>query len=125
MRFILNLYFRLFKFLFNKLPIFTNKTNKTNWDWLKLNKNETFTKVLGALFFFGVYGMFLIIYKFVLINFIIPQSYSQLNIFGKSLVYYYELIYNSLQALFVILWLIVMLVIMKNHKKKPNIKKIF
>lgn len=125
MKFILDLYFKLFRAVFNKLPIFINKTKKNNWDWLKLDKNETFTKVLGALFFFGLYGVFLILFKFVLTQIIVPNIYFQLNFFGKSIVYYYKLFYNLLELLFFILWLVIMIVIIKNHNKKPNIRKIF
>ncbi len=61
MKFILDLYFKLFRAVFNKLPIFTNKSGKSNWDWLKLDKNNTFTKVLGAIFFYGITGYFLMV----------------------------------------------------------------
>ena len=77
MKFILDFYFKIFRWLFNKLPIPTNKTGKNNWDWLKLNKNETFTKVLGAIFFYGITGYFLIVAKFFI------NSYITLDLLSK------------------------------------------
>ena len=63
MKIVLNIFFKIFKAIINKLPIPTNKTSKKNWDWLKLDKNETFTKILATLFYFGFFGFdFQVIY---------------------------------------------------------------
>ena len=87
MKFILDLYFKLFRVVFNKLPIITNKTGKSNWDWLKLDKNDTFTKVLGAIFFFGLSGFYLIA-----LNYIISNHY---DLFDEKFQYVYVNIFED------------------------------
>ena len=125
MKFILNLYFKLFRAVFNKLPIFTNKTGKNNWDWLKLDKNDTFTKVLGAIFFYGITGYFLMVAKFSVNSYITLDLLSKIGFNAINNVAYLNLKIFQATMIWFVSWLITMLIILKNHKKKPNIKKIF
>jgi len=124
MKFILDFYFKIFRWFFNKLPIPTNKTGKNNWDWLKLNKNETFTKVLGAIFFYGITGYFLMVAKFIVNNYVALDLLSKLSLNAINSIAYLEL--KIFQAIIVwfISWLITMLIILKNHKTKSLIKPI-
>ena len=126
MKFILDLYFKLFRVVFNKLPIFTNKTGKSNWDWLKLDKNNTFTKVLGALFFWGCWGFYLIIINYLINSYYILNYLSQNN-FDNALnkIAQIKLFYNYVVGVYFATWFFTMIIIVKNHNKKPNIKKIF
>lgn len=125
MKFILDLYFKLFRAVFNKLPIFTNKSGKSNWDWLKLDKNDTFTKVLGSIFFYGITGDFLMVAKFFINSYITLDLLSKIGFSAiNNIAYLNSKIFQATMIWF-ISWLITMLIILKNHKKKPNIKKIF
>lgn len=126
MKFILDLYFKLFRVVFNKLPIFTNKTGKSNWDWLKLDKNDTFTKVLGALFFFGISGFYLIALNYLISNHYVFQLLEKNNLQGAiNNIATIKLYFNNLVAIWFAIWFFTMIIIVKNHNKKPNIKKIF
>lgn len=125
MKFILDLYFKLFRAVFNKLPIFTNKSGKNNWDWLKLDKNETFTKVLGAIFFYGITGYFLMVVKFFLNNYFTLNLLSKIGFDAINNIAYLNLKIFQATIIWFVSWLITMLIILKNHKRKPNIKKIF
>jgi hypothetical protein len=122
MKILLDIYFKFFKWFFNKLPIPTNKTNKSNWDWLKLDKNETFTKVLGSFVFYGFFGIYLIIFKYFINNFL---NYKYLNIeralIGISKL---QILYNTLEIVYFIAWFLTLFIIVKNHNKKPLIQKI-
>lgn len=126
MKFILDLYFKLFRVVFNKLPIFTNKSGKNNWDWLKLDKNDTFTKVLGVLFFWGLSGVYLIVLNWLINNNYVFQLLQTNNLQGAiNNIATIKLYFNNLVAIWFTSWLITMLIILKNHRKKPNIQKIF
>jgi hypothetical protein len=122
MKILLDIYFKFFKLFFNKLPIPTNKTKKSNWDWLKLDKNETFTKVLGSFVFYGFFGICLIIFKYCIKNFL---NYKYLNIeqalIGISKL---QILYNTLEIVYFIAWFLTLFIIVKNHNKKPLIQKI-
>jgi len=122
MKILLDIYFKFFKLFLNKLPIPTNKTNKSNWDWLKLDKNETFTKVLGSFVFYGFFGIYLIIFKYCIKNFL---NYKYLNIeralIGISKL---QILYNTLEIVYFIAWFLTLFIIVKNHNKKPLIQKI-
>ena len=122
MKILLDIYFKFFKWFFNKLPIPTNKTNKSNWDWLKLDKNETFTKVLGSFVFYGFFGIYLIIFKYCIKNFL---NYKYLNI-EQSLIGISKLqiLYNTLEIVYFVAWFLTLFIIVKNHNKKPLIQKI-
>ena len=127
MKFILDLYFKLFRVLFNKLPIPTNKTSKSNWDWLQLNKNETFTKTLGAFVFYGFFGLILIIFNYCINSFLIYNILSKFNDSVTDIVNNIanlKIFYNTLEIIYFALWFITLFVIVKNHNKKPNIQKI-
>lgn len=126
MKLILDLYFKLFRAVFNKLPIFTNKTGKSNWDWLKLNKNDTFTKVLGVLFFWGLLGVYLIVLNWLINNNYVFQVLQTNNLQGAiNKISLIKLHFNNVVTIWFVSWLITMLIILKNHRKKPNIQKIF
>lgn len=126
MKILLDIYFKFFRWFFNKLPIPTNKTGKTNWDWLKLNKNDTFTKVLGAFVFYGLFGLILIILKYLIKNFLnygFIANYRSLE-GGIVEIAELEIYYNTLEIVYFVLWFITLIVIVKNHNKKPLIQKI-
>ena len=126
MKILLDIYFKFFRWFFNKLPIPTNKTGKTNWDWLKLNKNDTFTKVLGAFVFYGFFGLILIILKYLIKNFLnygFIANYRSLE-GGIVEIAELEIYYNTLEIVYFVLWFITLIVIVKNHNKKPLIQKI-
>ena len=126
MKILLDIYFKFFRWFFNKLPIPTNKTGKTNWDWLKLNKNDTFTKVLGAFVFYGLFGLILIILKYLIKNFLnygFIANYRSLEV-GVIEIAELEIYYNTLEIVYFVLWFITLIVIVKNHNKKPLIQKI-
>ena len=126
MKILLDIYFKFFRWFFNKLPIPTNKTGKTNWDWLKLNKNDTFTKVLGAFVFYGFFGLILIILKYLIKNFLnygFIAKYRSLEV-GVIEIAELEIYYNTLEIVYFVLWFITLIVIVKNHNKKPLIQKI-
>lgn len=125
MKFILDLYFKLFRAVFNKLPIFTNKTGKSNWDWLKLDKNNTFTKVLGVIFFYGITGYFLMVAKFFVNSYITLDLLNKFGFNAVNNIAYLNLKIFEATIIWFVSWLITMLIILKNHNKKPNIKKIF
>lgn len=126
MKFILDLYFKLFRVVFNKLPIFTNKSGKSNWDWLKLDKNDTFTKVFGALFFWGLSGVYLIVLNWLINNNYVFQLLQINNLQGAiNNIATIKLYFNNLIAIWFASWFFTMLIILKNHRKKPNIQKIF
>jgi hypothetical protein len=124
MKFILDFYFKIFRWLFNKLPIPTNKTGKNNWDWLKLDKNETFTKVLGAIFFYGITGYFLMVAKFIVNNYVTLELLSKLGFNAINGIAYLKLKIFQATIVWFVSWLITMLIILKNHKKKLLIKPI-
>jgi hypothetical protein len=124
MKFILDFYFKIFRWLFNKLPIPTNKTGKNNWDWLKLDKNETFTKILGAIFFYGITGHFLMVAKFFVNNYILLNLLSKFGFNAVNNIAYLNLTIFQAITVWFVSWLITMLIILKNHKKKPLIKSI-
>ena len=124
MKFILDFYFKIFRWLFNKLPIPTNKTGKNNWDWLKLDKNETFTKVLGVIFFYGITGFFLIVVKFIVNSYVATSLLSKLGFDAINGIAYLQLKILQATIIWFISWLITMLIILKNHKKKPLIRPI-
>ena len=126
MKFILDLYFKLFRAVFNKLPIFTNKTGKSNWDWLKLDKNDTFTKVLGAFVFYGFFGLILIIFKYLIKNFLNYGFIAKYRSLEAGIIEVAELerYYNTLEIIYFALWFITLIVIVRNHNKKPLIQKI-
>ena len=107
------------------MPIPTNKTGKNNWDWLKLNKNETFTKVLGAIFFYGITGYFLIVAKFFINSYITLDLLSKFGFNAINNIAYLNSKIFQATIIWFVSWLIIMLIILKNHKKKSNIKKIF
>ena len=126
MKVLLDIYFRFFRWFFNKLPIPTNKTGKTNWDWLKLNKNDTFTKVLGAFVFYGFFGLILIIFEYLIKNFLdygFIAKYMDVEA-GIIEIAELEIYYNTLEIVYFVLWLITLSVIVRNHNKKPLIQKI-
>ena len=126
MKILLDIYFKFFRWFFNKLPIPTNKTGKTNWDWLKLNKNDTFTKVLGAFVFYGFFGLILIILKYLIKNFLnygFIAKYRSLEV-GIIEIAELEIYYNTLEIIYFVLWFITLIVIVINHNKKPLIQKI-
>ena len=126
MKILLDIYFKFFRWFFNKLPIPTNKTGKTNWDWLKLNKNDTFTKVLGAFVFYGFFGLILIILKYLIKNFLnygFIAKYRSLEV-GVIEIAELEIYYNTLEIIYFVLWFITLIVIVINHNKKPLIQKI-
>ena len=125
MKFILDLYFKLFRAVFNKLPIFTNKSGKSNWDWLKLDKNNTFTKVLGVIFFYGITGYFLMVVKFFFNSYITLNLLSKFGFKAVNNIAYLNLKIFQATMIWFVSWLITMLIILKNHNKKPNIQKIF
>lgn len=112
----LKLYFKLLKFLINKTRFSWNKSGKSTWDWLSLNSSDTFTKILGAIFFWGSVGIFGIVSNFILINFIIPLEFIQRNIFAVSIINYYKLHYNLFVSIYFITWFITICIIVKNHK---------
>ena len=125
MKKLLDIYFRFFRWFFNKLPIPTNKTSKTNWDWLKLDKNETFTKALGAFVFYGFYGIFLIILKYSIENFLNYSLKNSMSVENSVIkITELEMFYNTLESVYFITWFITLIVIVKNHNKKPLIQKI-
>lgn len=125
MKFLFDFYFKIFRWFFNKLPIPTNKTGKNNWDWLKLDKNETFTKVLGAIFFYGITGYFLMVAKFFINSYITLDLLSKFGFNAVNNIAYLNLKIFQATIIWFVSWLIIMLIILKNHKKKLNIKKIF
>ena len=126
MKILLDIYFKFFRWFFNKLPIPTNKTGKTNWDWLKLNKNDTFTKVLGAFVFYGFFGLILIILKYLIKNFLNYGFIAKYMDVERGVVEIAELeiYYNTLEIIYFVLWFITLIVIVINHNKKPLIQKI-
>jgi hypothetical protein len=124
MKIVLNIFFKIFKAIINKLPIPTNKTSKKNWDWLKLDKNETFTKILATLFYFGFFGLFMLIVKNIIYQFLIPSFYLKHNIFAIGIINFYQLYSNVIMVIYGFTWLITMIIIIKNHNKKPLIQKI-
>ena len=126
MKILLDIYFKFFRWFFNKLPIPTNKTGKTNWDWLKLNKNDTFTKVLGAFVFYGFFGLILIILKYLIKNFLNYGFIAKYMDVERGVVEIAELeiYYNTLEIVYFVLWFITLLIIVINHNKKPLIQKI-
>ena len=125
MKKLLDIYFRFFKWFFNKLPILTNKTNKTNWDWLKLDKNETFTKVLGAFVFYGFCGIYLIIFKYLINSVLIYNFLAKINVNEAiNKIAQLKLTYNFLEVIYFFAWIVTFFIIVKNHNKKPLIQKI-
>ena len=126
MKILLDIYFKFFRWFFNKLPITTNKTGKTNWDWLKLNKNDTFTKVLGAFVFYGFFGLILIIFKYLIKTFLNYGFIAKYMDVEKGIIEIAELeiFYNTLEIIYFVLWFITLIVIVINHNKKPLIQKI-
>jgi hypothetical protein len=124
MKIVLNIFFKIFKAIINKLLIPTNKTSKKNWDWLKLDKDETFTKILATLFYFGFFGLFMLIVKNIIYQFLIPSFYLKHNIFAIGIINFYQLYSNVIVVIYGFTWLITMIIIIKNHKKKPLIQKI-
>ena len=124
MKIVLNIFFKIFKAIINKLLIPTNKTNKKNWDWLKLDKDETFTKILATLFYFGFFGLFMLIVKNIIYQFLIPSFYLKHNIFAIGIINFYQLYSNVIMVIYGFTWLITMIIIIKNHNKKPLIQKI-
>lgn len=124
MKFLFDFYFKIFRWLFNKIPIPANKTGKNNWDWLKLNKNETFTKVLGAIFFYSITGYCLMVAKFIANNYTMLNLLSRFGLSAINTIAYLKLKIFQATVVWFISWLITMLIILKNHKKKPLIKPI-
>jgi hypothetical protein len=124
MKIVLNIFFKIFKAIINKLLIPTNKTSKKNWDWLKLDKDETFTKILATLFYFGFFGLFMLIVKNIIYQFLIPSFYLKHNIFAIGIINFYQLYSNVIMVIYGFTWLITMIIIIKNHNKKPLIQKI-
>jgi hypothetical protein len=124
MKIVLNIFFKIFKAIINKLLIPTNKTSKKNWDWLKLDKDETFTKILATLFYFGFFGLFMLIVKNIIYQFLIPSFYLKHNIFAIGIINFYQLYSNVIVVIYGFTWLITMIIIIKNHNKKPLIQKI-
>jgi len=124
MKIVLNIFFKIFKAIINKLPIPTNKTSKKNWDWLKLDKNETFTKILATLVYFGCFGLFMLLVKNIIYQFLIPSFYLKHNIFAIGIINFYQLYSNVIMVIYGFTWLITMIIIIKNHNKKPLIQKI-
>jgi len=125
MKILLDIYFKFFKLFFNKLPIPTNKTNKSNWDWLKLDKNETFTKVLGAFVFYGFFGIYLIIFKYLINSVLIYNFLVKINVNEAiNKIAQLKLIYNVFETIYFIACFLTLFIIVKNHNKKPLIQKI-
>jgi len=126
MKKLLDIYFRFFRWFFNKLPIPTNKTSKNNWDWLKLDKNETFTKILGAFVFYSFFGICLIIFKYFIKNFLNNSLIAKYTSVEQSFVAIsqLEIFYNTLEIIYFITWFLTLYIIVINHKKKPFIQKI-
>lgn len=126
MKKLLDIYFRFFRWFFNKLPIPTNKTSKNNWDWLKLDKNETFTKILGAFVFYSFFGICLIIFKYFIKNFLNNSLIAKYTSVEQSFVAIsqLEIFYNTLEIIYFIAWFLTLFIIVINHKKKPFIQKI-
>lgn len=124
MKIVLNIFFKIFKAIINKLPIPTNKTSKKNWDWLKLDKDETFTKILAVIFLWGILGIYLILLNYFINNFEILNSV-KLSVFNSiEKIAQIKLFYNYLVAFYFFTWLITMIIIIKNHNKKPLIQKV-
>ena len=126
MKILLDIYFKFFKWFFNKLPIPTNKTGKTNWDSLKLNKNETGTKILGAIVFYSFFGICLIIFKYFIENFLNDGLITKYLNIEQALIGISKLqiLYNTLEIVYFIAWFLTLFIIVKNHNKKPLIQKI-
>jgi len=108
MKILLDIYFKFFKWFFNKLPIPTNKTGKTNF------------------VFYGFFGIYLIIFKYFINNFLNYGLITKYMSIEQSLVAIsqLEIFYNTLEIAYFIAWFLTLFIIVKNHKKKPLIQKI-